>query len=95
MPLAAATVVTSSTYSDKAVRDFNKNSVIMHRVSLVAGNGDTHDTGAVAIKEAMIAGTANVPGASGNIAISGISGGTVTFSAAGSTLFDLVYFTGQ
>lgn len=95
MPLAAATVVTASTYNDKSIRDFNKGSVIMHRVALIAGNNDTHDTGAVAIKEAMIAGTANAPGASGNIAIGAISGGTVTFTAAGSTVFDLVYFTGQ
>lgn len=80
----------------------------LHRWSLVADNTDTHDTGlgtSVGIVETAITGTRSAsqlePGgsgaqyqfASGDISIASISDGVVTFSAAGSTLFDLLIWT--
>lgn len=71
----------------------------LYRWSLVADNADTHATGLKGILETAITGTRaasyvgalNPTFASGNIAISSVStAGVVTFSAAGSTLFDLL-----
>lgn len=98
--MAAATVVT---YGGPE-RNLNRplGNAILHRWSLVAGNGDTHDTGLDGIIETAITGTrvTGDPGAalafaSGNCAISSVSGGVVTFTAAGSTLFDLLVWSTQ
>jgi hypothetical protein len=97
--MAAATVVTYGGPERNLTHPLSDAS--MHRWSLVAGNGDTHDTGfgtRVGIIETAITGTqsSGVPTyPTGNCAISSISNGVVTFSAAGSTLFDLIVWTSK
>jgi len=71
---------------------------VLHRWSLVAGNGDTHDTGLDGIVETAITGTRSSSAlafASGNCAVASVSAGVVTFTAAGSTLFDLLVWSNQ
>ena len=92
----AAAVVSSPNFGHKNTNESNKDSVRFHRYTVVAGNGDTFDTGfgtKVGIKEVLIGGTATQAGPTGNMTITSVSAGVITFGAAASTAFDLIVVT--
>lgn len=92
----AAAAVQSPTFAYKNLSESNKDSVRLHRYTVAAGNGDTYDTGLgsnVGILEVLVTGVGGAAGASANMAVSSVSAGVITFSAASPSAFDVIVVT--